>query len=70
MGWLKNWVSGEKSDGGSGKTTPVKLNIKTDESGKVKHVLVNESGGNPDANHTHFFEQSSGTWGSSSKGDG
>lgn len=65
MGWLK-FDSGEKSDGSTGKVSNVKVNVKTNKSGRVTDVLVSSSG-NKHKNHDHYFEKSSGWWGKSSK---
>lgn len=69
MGWL-GFGGGEKSSGDSGKVSNVEVNVKTDRSGRVKDVLVSESGRNAHKNHTHYYKKSSGSWSSSKKGKG
>lgn len=69
MGWF-GFGSGEKSDGDTGKVSSVKVSVKTDSGGKATDVIVSESRGNPHSNHTHYYEKSSGGWGSHKKGKG
>lgn len=69
MGWF-GFGSGEKSDGETGKVSDVKVNVKTDSSGKAAEVMVNKSHGNPHLNHDHYYEKSSGLWGVRTKGKG
>jgi hypothetical protein len=61
MGWT-GFGSGEKSGGDSEKVSDVQVNVKTD-GDKVTEVLVSEKG-NPHKEHTHYYEKSSGWWGS------
>ena len=68
MGWF-GFGSGEKSDGDTGKVSDVKVDVKTDSSGKVSDVMVSR-GGNPHKNHEHYYEKSNGSWGKSTKGKG
>ena len=69
MGWF-GFGSGEESSGDTGEVSDVKVNVKTDKSGEVTHVMVNRSGGNPHKHHEHYYKHSSGTWGSKTKGKG
>ena len=68
VGWF-SFGSGQKSSGKSGKVSNVKVTAKTSRSGKVTDVLVSHSG-NPHKNHVHYYQKSSGWWGSSKKGKG
>ena len=67
MGW-SDFFSGEKYDGDSGKVSNVDVNVKVDKGGHVTDILVNEGRGNSRANHDHYYEKSSGWWGSHHKG--
>lgn len=69
MSWF-SFGDGEKSDGETGKVSDVKVSAKSDSSGRITDVLVNESRGNPHSNHSHYYEKSSGFWGKSTKGRG
>lgn len=68
MGWL-GWGKAEESKGDSEKVSDVKVNVKSNDSGKVTDILVSH-GGNPHENHTHFFKTDKGQSGEHKKGGG
>ena len=69
MGWF-GFGDAEKSSGDTGKVSDVKVSVKVDKGGDVRHVLVNESRGNPHQNHGHYYDKGKSGWGKSTKGRG
>jgi hypothetical protein len=66
---LVHMVSPGRSDGGTGKVSDVKVNVKTDSKGRVSDVLVSK-GGNAHKNHDHYYDKGKSGWGKSKKGNG
>ncbi len=74
MSW-KDWFSGERSDGDSGKVEDVSLKIKADDDGNVTDILVSRE--DDKQTHDHIYNADEGQsgmvervdWGSEDKDD-